>query len=181
MDLYPDMIPAADAPEEEREAFVIDSDELAEWALRKISEADAERQRLTVLVSKEEYRLKDAREKIERDYHNATDFLTAKLEDYFNTVPHRKTKTQQSYQLLSGKLIRKTGQPKCVYDDAALTAFLETNYPDMIAVTKKPQWGTFKRLLAVDAASGIAIVQETGEIVDCITVHPGEETFSIKF
>ena len=71
----------------ETEGFVIDTDAKAEWALSKIKEARADRD---AWIKWYENKILEITEQ--------TDFNTMNLErmlaDYFESVPHKKTKTQ---------------------------------------------------------------------------------------
>ena len=84
--------------EETRESFVIDSDEKADWAVRKIKEhmTDAERW---------EAFYKEQAQKIKTSAQQSIEYLSVGLYSYFATVPHRETKTQEKYKLPSGELV----------------------------------------------------------------------------
>ena len=68
-------------PEEQQEGFKIDSDSKAEWAVKRIKEAEREQNRLLALVDEERAEL-DVREKeILDNYAQKTDGLKAMLEE----------------------------------------------------------------------------------------------------
>ena len=104
---------------EVREQFEITDDSTAEWALKKIIEAKKERQRLLDLVDAEKQNLDIKKEQINKRYETDTGFLLSKLNTYLDTVDRKKTKTQETYQLLSGKLVRKFAKQKLVPDKEA--------------------------------------------------------------
>ena len=96
-------------PEEQQDGFKIDSDSKAEWAVKRIKEAEREQNRLLALVDEERAEL-DVREKeILDNYAKKTDGLKALLEEYLRAQyakeEARETNTQITYQLLSGKLV----------------------------------------------------------------------------
>ena len=74
--------------EETRESFVIDSDEKADWAVRKIKEhmTDAERW---------EAFYKEQAQKIKTSAQQSIEYLSVGLYRYFATVPHMETKTHE--------------------------------------------------------------------------------------
>ena len=78
------------------EGFIINNDNLAEWALKKISEERAEAQRYINVCDTmiNEYSLK--KQKATEQLNNKTGYLTAKLQEYFATVPHKASKTQET-------------------------------------------------------------------------------------
>ena len=47
-------------------------------------------------------------------------------------VPHKVTKTQESYALPSGKLVLKEQKPEWVHDDTQLLPWVKANLPEMI-------------------------------------------------
>lgn len=161
--------------------FVIDSDSKADWAVCKIREAQEERDRLLALVEEKRTELKERCEAINAKYEAETSGLLSMLQSYMETVPRRKTKTQESYQLLSGKLVLKAGLVKCDYDDNALLSWLKQNHPEYVTTKESAAWGSFKKRLDIDPATGVVTIAETGEVVDVITAERGEERFEVKF
>lgn len=113
--------------EEIKEKWAIDSDEKAEWALKKIREAEAERDRLLALTAHEQEWLDAKIAAINKDYEDDTSFLKYQLSQYFDTVPHKATKTTEKYALLSGTLVRKKGGIEYKRDDAAMLNWLSQN------------------------------------------------------
>lgn len=165
--------------EEEREAFRIDSDALADWALRKIGEREQECGRICEIAEAQIDRLNaqiDAEN--ERCTHD-TSFLISKLNEYFATVKHRETATTEKYKLLSGTLVMRKAKTKPVYDDSALIDYLRgAGLDEYIKVKETPAWGDFKKTL--DLSSGIAVVKDTGEIFSFIEFEEVPATFSVE-
>ena len=157
-------------------AFSIDSDDKAEWAIRRISEIRAESERL---IAVSEHYIEFYRNKITDAQARCTercDGLIAMLRSYFDSVPHKVTRTQQTYALPSGKLTLKIQQPKIERDDAALTDWLRENRPEFIEVKETPRWGDFKKTVRL---TGTDYVTEDGEIVPGITVTPRDPVFTV--
>jgi len=77
------------------EGFIIDSDDKAEWALRKIAEEQAETQRYINVCQTmiNEYQAKI--QKAQEGLNNKTSYLKALLAQYFETVPKRKPKLKK--------------------------------------------------------------------------------------
>ena len=95
---------------ERDEAFVIDSDAKALWALEQIKKAREDRDFWV-----EWYAQKTKEIKEQTDFNTMN--LEARLAEYFATVPHKKTKTQESYTLPDGKLILKRQNAEFKRDD----------------------------------------------------------------
>ena len=166
-------IAAEIAEEAGDQRFVIDDDGKANWAVQKIKEAQAEIENWKQYYS-------GALKKIERRQQGRISYLTYLLRKYFESVPHKVTKTQASYQLPSGNLVLKHPGPKYETDDAALLDWLKSNQmTDFIKVKtkEKPMWGELKKTVTI---SGENVVTEDGEIVPGVTVSQPEDTFDIK-
>ncbi len=107
-----------------------------------------------------------------------TRFLTGKLAEYFETVPHKTTKTKASYRLLSGTLTRKFGGTTMKQDDEKLVQFFkDSGQLEFIKTEEKPRWGDFKKRLEI--IGGSVVDKETGEIVEGVTVETKPDTFTV--
>jgi hypothetical protein len=163
---------------EEREQFEITDDSTAEWALKKVLEAKRERERLLELVEKERELLDEKEKKINIRYDSSTAYLLSQLYAYFDTVAKKKTKTQESYQLLSGKLIRRFPKQKLVPDKAALLEWCKDNAPEYIKHTEEAMWGEIKSKFEI--MGDVVVNSSTGEVVSCVTVAEEPSTFDVK-
>ena len=155
----------------EPEGFVIDTDAKAGWALDKIREARADRDRW----------VKWYEDKI-AEITAQTDFNTMNLErmlaEYFASVPHKKTKTQESYSLPGGKLVLKTQNPEYKRDDKTVIEWLKANkMTDFVKVKEELAWSDLK---GATAAFEGHIVTEDGEIVPGIEVIEREAKFVVE-
>lgn len=169
-------------PDDKALYFVIDSDEKAEWALKKIKEAEDEHDRLMALIEQEQASLNERRETFDRALERETDFLKSALNTYMRTVKCKATKTQESYQLLTGKLVRKMPSVDFNVDSEALVNWLRVNGRDnLVQVVEKPRWSDLKKLLKADIESGSAVIESTGELVEGVKAVESPEKFSIKF
>ena len=153
------------------ETFVIDTDAKAAWALRKIREARADRDNW----------VKWYKDKI-AEIEAATDFNTMNLErmlaEYFASVPHKKTKTQESYTLPEGKLVMKTQNPEYKRDDGKVIAWLKANNGgQFIKVKEELDWAGLKATVGVFDGS---VVDENGEIIPGIEVIEREAKFIVE-
>ena len=164
-------------PEGPREWRIAD-DGAADWAVRKIAEERAELTRIRELADEQIARIEEKLAAAERRCENGTRFLTAKLAEYFETVPHKTTKTKHSYRLLSGTLTKKLGGITMKQDDAKLLEFLKTSgNDDMIQTTEKPKWGEYKKRLEI--MGGQVVDTLTGELVEGVELIEKPDTFSV--
>lgn len=154
----------------EAEGFVIDTDAKADWALQKIKEARAD---CDTWVAWYNAKIKEIKEQTEFDTMN----LQRMLADYFATVPHKKTKTQESYKLPGGKLVLKVQNPDFNRDDATVIAWAKTNAPQFVKVKEELDWAALKG--ATEVFEG-HIVTEDGEIVPGVEVTDKESKFVVE-
>ena len=99
------------------------------------------------------------------------------LRDYFETVPHKVTKTEENYRLPSGKLVMKKLGPEFDYNDTELIEWLKNNKPGQYIKTKESvDWISLKKTLTV---VGEIVADDTGEIIPCITVTERPDEFTI--
>lgn len=152
-----------DMEEGENKGFAIEDDRKAEWAIGKIAEARAE-------VERWEAYYNERLEAIKKDAQNTIDFMTDHLRRYFQTVPHKTTKTGiEKYALPSATLQLKPASIEWEKDDMALLEWCETNLPEAVKVTRKAGWAEVK-----------AHMKATGEIPQGVTPVEKLPTFEVK-
>lgn len=155
----------------ETEGFVIDTDKKAEWAMQKIREARADRDRLVEWYKE---KTKEIIEQTEFDVNN----LERMLAEYFETVPHKKSKTQESYSLPGGKLILKKQNPEFKRDEAKVIEWAKVNGCNKyVKVEEKLAWAELKADVGV---FGDHVVTEDGEIVPGIEVIERPAEFKVE-
>lgn len=162
----------------ENSGYVIDDDKKADWALEKIRQEREERDRLINLAKDKIDYYKQEIEKIESRCETSTSYLQSQLAAYFETVKHRKTKTQEKYSLLNGSLVKKYGGYKYDYDDDIFVDYLKNNYPQLVKVIERPQWGEFKKMTEL-TAEGDIINTETGEVLGFIKAAKKPDEFRV--
>jgi hypothetical protein len=170
-------------PDEEQQSqrWSITDDGCADWALKKIKLEKDELDRITALAEQEIARLKEQVEKAQRRYEQNTAFLTSMLAEFFETVPHKKTKTgTESYRLLNGQLVKKPAAIKLQPDDEKLVEWLRTSgREDLIKVETKAKWAELKK--SIEMVGTVAMIAETGEIVEGVDIVEVPPAFSVKF
>lgn len=176
-------LPGDADPDEEHapQRWSITDDGCADWALKKIKAEKDELDRITALAEQEIARLKEQVERAQRRYEQNTAFLTSMLEQFFDTVEHKRTKTgTESYRLLHGQLVRKPAGIKPEPDHEKLVAWLRQNgYENLVKVEESARWGELKKQITFTGT--IATITETGEIVEGVNVTETAPAFSVKF
>ena len=156
-----------------REEFTVTDDAAAQWCMKKIKEAEADR-----AMWKAHYEAQ--MEKVNKAADESINYFTAKLEEYFANVPHKATKTQESYTLPGGKLIRKKQQPKFEIDDEALVPWLEENFMgQLVKVKKSADWAALKKVCSV-TPDGEHVATDEGEIIPGVTVTQRPDVFKVE-
>lgn len=166
--------------EVEKETFKVDSDQKADWVIRKIK---SEEEELNRLVNCAEAIINEYKQKIEdykTKFKNKTSHFYFLLQEYFKTVKPKETTTQKKYTLPSGDLVLKKSSIKFIRDDDKFKEWLkENNYERYIKTIERAEWGDFKKALKVTYKDG-NIITENGEVVDGVVGEETEEEFVIK-
>lgn len=157
--------------QEERAGFVIDNDQKADWAVRRIAELEDDTQRW-----KDYYKAQS--ERVAQSNQQSIDYFTALLESYFETVPHKATKTSEKYKLPSGVLVRKAQAPEYERDDAQIIAWCAENAPSCVEDVPKLKWTALKGLITEN--NGQAVEELTGEVIPGIKIIPREPVFAVQ-
>ena len=159
--------------EDEEQGFAVLDDSSAEWCLRKIKEKQSELATWEAFYAEQ---LEKVRGRIKSDIN----FFEIKLKEYFDQIPHKKTKTQESYSLPGGKLILKAQDPTYDVKDEELVPWLKQNDLSSLVKTKfeeKADWAKLKKQVKV---AGDGVVTEDGEIVPGVKVVPRPEIFKVE-
>lgn len=159
--------------EEQAERWQIENDQDADWAVKKIQSAKAELDRWTRYYT-------GLIDKVSNSTENTVSFMTARLREYFDKVPHKETKTTEKYPLPSGELILK--KPKAVWnhDDETLLDWMKKNgFSEFVKVTEKPDWAGFKKRLTEDS-NGVICDSETGLVCDVVKSEMSEPNFEVR-
>lgn len=166
-------------PEEEEKCFYITDDNTADWALKKIAEERKELERLKAIAQQQVEEIELKIKHLEETTERKTAFLKRCLAQYFETVPHKATKTQETYKLLSGSLVFKLPKQNLVKDDAKLLNYLHENgMEEYIKTEEKPIWAEFKKTLSV--VDGKVIDTSTGEVVEAVKAEETAGVFDVK-
>ena len=158
---------------DEQQGFTVTDDSAAQWCMKKIKEAEADKE-----MWRKHYEAQ--MEKVNKAADETIDYFTAKLEEYFASVPHKATKAQESYTLPGGKLIRKKQQPKFETDDEALVPWLEENFMgQLVKVKKSADWAALKKVCSV-TPDGEHVATDEGEIIPGVTVTQRPDIFKVE-
>lgn len=165
--------------EDAEKGFSITDDNTADWALKRIAEERKELERLEAIADHQIEELELKKKHLKETSERKTAFLKGCLAQYFETVPHKATKTQETYKLLSGSLVFKLPRQNMVKDDAKLLEYFhKNNMSEYIKTEEKPVWNEFKKTLSV--VDGKVIDTSTGEVVEAVKAEETAGVFDVK-
>ena len=167
------------APEtEEKDTFKIDDDNKAEWALTVIRAEKEDMERLVAVCEQKRQEYLDKIELFKKQYESRTAYLVTQLQQYFETVEKKKTKTQETYELPSGRLKLKYPKPEIKRDDVSLLEWLKNNnMTEYVEVKESPKWGELKK---VSTLSGDKYITDDGEIVGGVIAYERPPVFEVE-
>jgi len=161
---------------EAQQAWEVDGDNTAQWAIDKIAAATEERDRIR-------RNAQDAIEQIQakalRDEARSTrtiEFMTGKLIDYRRRLEAENPKLPKTYPLPNGDLCVRAGRPSVkVIDEGAFVDWAVDHAPQ--ALTYKPKVTGLKHL---DRGPDGVLVTDAGEQVPGVREVQGEPSYSVK-
>lgn len=157
--------------ENESTHYTLKCDQDAEWALQKIKDAEAEKAKWKAFYAE---RYKAVCESCDLTIQN----MSAMLQTYFESVPHKVTKTQENYTLPGGKLVCKRQEPEFTRNDVEVIGWLKDNGKGNFVKTEEAlDWGNFKKTLTV---MGDTVADEDGQIIPGITATQRPDVFKVE-
>lgn len=159
------------------EEFQVDTLERAIWAARRRASVESKMQSLRDTAQAEMDRIHLWLTEALAPYQHDMDYFDALLEGYhrreLDTDPKRKTIKLPDAELVSRK------QPDAwEFDEDAFIASASFKHPDLVRVKHEIDKKEAKRLLtATDTGS---VIDASGEVVEGVTVTPGDVKFSVK-
>lgn len=163
--------------ETQDEGFRIDSDDKAEWAVRKIRQAQLAIEKRRQFVQAEIERLQAWQQMMDERDQATINRMTGLLQPYFEALRPSLGK-RKSYRLPSGVLQVRASGPKFERNDEQLLPWAKA--VGLVRIKEQPDWSAIKDRLHV--TDSLAVVdRETGEVVPgVVVVEPAGETFSVK-
>lgn len=165
--------------EAQDEGFRIDSDDKAEWAVRKIRQAQLAIEKRRQFVQREIERLQAYLQAETERHERSIRFFEAHLRAYFERLrAEGALGNRKTYRLPHGALQVRASGPKFERNDEQLLPWAKA--VGLVRIKEQPDWPAIKGRLHV--TDSLAVVdRETGEVVPgVIVVEPAGETFSVK-
>ena len=162
----------------EQESFEVTDDSNANWALRKIKQAQQKQIEANALATEEQDKIEawyqSEREKAQRDI----DYFQGLLA-YYALKKRKKDPEFKSQKLPNGRIKFVKKQPKLNYDDQAVVDYLKKNERvDLIRIKEEPSKSEIKKAFVINEDK--LIDPDTGEVVDGVTVEYLEDEFKVE-
>lgn len=154
--------------------FKITNPQGAAWAINRMKEAEKDKAMWT-----DHY--KNQMEMAVVACDRTIDSMSLFLEEYFETLPKKETKTQFSYDGLPGaKLIRKKESKTFKREDETFLQFLKSGKrEEYIKVKESPDWSAYKKIIQ-EGEDGTLHDLETGEIIQGVSVEITPSRFTVQ-
>lgn len=154
--------------EEQRQAFRLTDEGMADWAIRKIAKARKEFDEAGKVADAQIARISDWLARKKRDMERTEEFLGGLLRAYYLPQHEEDPKRRKTFRLPSGQVQFRAQQPEYVRDDEALLKWLKkTKRRTYIEKIERPKWGELKKSLT---QHGDYMIDENGEVVTGIQV-----------
>lgn len=162
-------------PEAVKEAFVVDSLDKAEWALKKIAEHKAACQRISDFANAEIEKIKAWAQEQAQEHEDDVKYFETLLQPF--AAAELKGKKTKTVKLPSGKMsFKKTTTYE--RDENVLLQFVkDSGMEDFVKVKEAVDWAGFKKICTVTDDG--RLVTEDGDIVPSVTVLTSEK-FSVE-
>ena len=158
------------------ERFIVDDDQKANWALRKISELQKEVERNTKLAEQEIDKIKQWETTQNKQIGDSILYFEGLLNEY--AIKQREIDPEfKSMSLPNGRFGFRKQQPKWEYNDEKVLSYLEqAGMNDLIRTTRVPNKAEIRKIFEV--VDDKVINKETGEVVEGIEIEQREEKFN---
>jgi len=158
------------------ERFIVDDDQKANWALRKISELQKEVERNTKLAEQEIDKIKQWETTQNKQIGDSILYFEGLLNEY--AIKQREIDPEfKSMSLPNGRFGFRKQQPKWKYNDKEVLSYLESaEMEDLIRTTRVPNKAEIRKVFEV--VDDKVINKETGEVVEGIEIEHRPEQFN---
>jgi hypothetical protein len=168
--------------EEVREAFVIDDDQKAAWAMRKLRSLRAKQKVNEEIAAEEIARVNAWLESVNKTIENDAEYFVAHLSGYGHRVRLNPDDSRKSVMLPHGKISTRQSSRKWSVDSDIFLAWARASAPDLIRVKEEPALTKIKEAyadLVVQNASVLEVITKDGEIVPGLTIEEGNLSISV--
>lgn len=161
----------------QEDSFVVDDENKANWALRKIKQYKDKIDNNNALAQAEIDKIEQWNNEVNKQAQESIDYFTSLLTSYALNKKAEDPKFK-SLKLPNGRFGFRKSQPKWVYDNDKVIETLEkANLTDFIRVTKAPSKAEIKK--AFDVVGDKVVNPDTGEVIEGIEIEPQDDKFNL--
>ena len=155
-----------------REAFIVDNDAKADWAMRKLASLRRKQIDNKAIYDREVLRVAEWLEKVNTDLERDAEWFESNLKPYALTERYNGRK---SVVLPHGTIKTTAGRPKIeIENELEFLAWAETSQPELIRIKKEID----KKVLNTLLTDSGDVISTQGEIVPSVRVIPAETSVS---
>jgi hypothetical protein len=155
-----------------REAFIVNDDAKADWAMRKLASLRRKQSDNKAIYDREVLRVAEWLEKVNTDLERDAEWFESNLKPYALTERYNGRK---SLVLPHGTIKTTAGRPKIeIENELEFLAWAETSQPELIRIKKEID----KKVLNTLLTDSGDVISTQGEIVPSVRVIPAETSVS---
>ena len=155
-----------------REAFIVNDDAKADWAMRKLASIRRKQGDNKAIYDREVLRVAEWLEKVNTDLERDAEWFESNLKPYALTERYNGRK---SLVLPHGTIKTTAGRPKIeIENELEFLAWAETSQPELIRIKKEID----KKVLNTLLTDSGDVISTQGEIVPSVRVIPAETSVS---
>jgi len=155
-----------------REAFIVNDDAKADWAMRKLASLRRKQAENKAMYDREVLRVAEWLEKVNTDLERDAEWFESNLKPYALTERYNGRK---SLVLPHGTVKTTAGRPKIeIENELEFLAWAETSQPELIRIKKEID----KKVLNTLLTESGDVISTQGEIVPSVRVIPAETSVS---
>ncbi len=155
-----------------REAFVVDDDSKADWAMRKLASIRRKQADNKAIFDREVQRVAEWLEKVNTALERDAEWFEANLKPYALT---ERSNGRKSVVLPHGTIKTTAGRPKIeIENEVEFLAWAEKSEPELIRIKKEID----KKVLNALLTDSGDVISTQGEIVPSVRVTPAETSVS---
>jgi phage host-nuclease inhibitor protein Gam len=155
-----------------REAFTVNSDGVADWAMRKLASIRRKQADNKAIFDREVLRVAEWLDKVNTDLERDAQWFESNLKPYALSERYNGRK---SIVLPHGTIKTTAGRPKIeIEDESKFLAWAESSQPDLIRIKKEID----KKVLNALITETGDVISTQGEIVPSVRVTPAETSVS---
>lgn len=155
-----------------REAFIVDDDGKADWAMRKLASVRRKQADNQSIYDREVARVAEWLQKVNTDLERDAEWFESNLKPY---ALLERSNGRKSILLPHGTIKTTAGRPKIeITDEIAFLAWAESSQPELIRIKKEID----KKVLNTLLTDSGDVISTQGEIVPAVQVTPALTSFS---